>query len=64
MALAILGALGGIGYSIRKAGADSVRAELQPKLDACAGEIAKQNEALAALAKAQAEEQRAAGVRS
>lgn len=39
IALGILGMLGGIGYKIREAGADSVRAELQPKLTACEGKI-------------------------
>ena len=49
LALGILGALGGIGYSVRKAGADSVRAELQPKLDAANASIKAQNAALDAL---------------
>ena len=56
MALAILGALGGIGYSIRKAGADAVRAELEPKLKACetltaglSAQVKAQNEAVEAL---------------
>lgn len=56
IALAILGALGGIGYKVRQAGADSVRAELQPKLTACEGQVATmggqikaQNEAVDAL---------------
>lgn len=56
MALAVLGAIGGfVGYE-RKAGGDSVRAELQPKLTACqdqvstmSGQITKQNEAVASL---------------
>ena len=39
IALAILGTLGGIGYKVRQAGADSVRAELQPKLTACQTQI-------------------------
>ena len=55
LALGILGALGGIGYSIRKAGADAVRADLQPKIDACQASIEAQNAALEALRKAQAE---------
>ena len=59
LALAILGTLAGIGYSIRKAGADAVRAELQPKLDACAAAVQRQNDALAAL-KAEAEKKQAA----
>lgn len=50
LALGILGTLAGIGYSIRKAGADSVRAELQPKLDACAVEVEKHNAAARAMA--------------
>ena len=54
LALGILGTLAGIGYSIRKAGADAVRAELQPKMEACEGAVKAQNEALAAL-KAQAD---------
>ena len=39
MALAVLWAIGGfVGYE-RKAGADAVRAELEPKLTACQGQI-------------------------
>lgn len=38
-AIIILGMLGGIGYKVRQAGADSVRAELQPKLTACQTQI-------------------------
>ena len=49
LALGILGTLAGIGYSIRKAGADAVRAELEPKLQACADAVKAQNDALAAL---------------
>lgn len=59
LALAILGTLAGIGYSIRKAGADAVRAELQPKLEACEGAVKAQNDALAAL-KAEADKKQAA----
>ena len=55
--LALVAALTAFVAYERKAGADKVRAELAPKLAACAGEIAKQNEALAALAKVQAEKQ-------
>ena len=57
VALGILGTLAGIGYSIRKAGADAVRAELQPKLEACEGAVKAQNDALEALRKAGAEKQ-------
>ena len=58
LALGILGALGGIGYSIRKAGADAVRAELQPKLEECSAAVQRQNDALAAL-KAEADKKQA-----
>lgn len=65
IALAILGTLGGIGYKIREAGADSVRAELQPKLTACEGQIKaladetaqKQAQSAQALRKAEARAQ-------
>ena len=45
LALGILGTLAGIAYSIRKAGGDAVRAELEPKLQACAAEVERANEA-------------------
>jgi len=48
VALGILGALGGMAYSVRKAGYDAATAELQPKIDAAHNEIRKQNEAIAA----------------
>jgi len=56
IALAVLGALGGISYKIRESGKDAVRLELQPKLDACrqftetlSAQLRAQNEAVAAL---------------
>ena len=48
LALGILGTLAGIGYSIRKAGADAVRAELEPKIAACQTAVEAQNQAIAA----------------
>src|SRR5690349_18907057 len=39
IALAILGAVGTGVYKVKQWGADEVRAELQPKLDACEGRI-------------------------
>ena len=49
IALAILGSIAGlVGYE-RKAGADAVRAELQPKLDSCTAAVQQQNAAVAAL---------------
>ena len=60
LALAILGTLAGIGYSIRKAGADAVRAELQPKLDECAAAVQRQNDAIARLHEEAAKKQAAA----
>jgi len=57
IALAVLGAVGGFVAYERKAGGDSVRAELQPKLTACeglrdalGGQIKEQNAAVEALA--------------
>ena len=47
--LAVSAVLGTAAYNIRKAGADAVRAELQPKLEACEGTVKAQNDALAAL---------------
>ena len=47
--LAVSAVLGTAAYNIRKAGADAVRAELQPKLEACEGAVKAQNDALAAL---------------
>ncbi len=49
----LIGSLIGFVAMERKAGADSVRAVLQPKLDACQGEIKKQNDALEAVRKEQ-----------
>ena len=49
IALGILGALGGFVYKEREAGANKVRAELQPKLDACQASVEAQNKAVAAL---------------
>lgn len=49
LALAILGALGGIGYSIRKAGYDAAEAKYLPQIEQCHGEIKRQNDAVAAL---------------
>ena len=60
LALGILGTLAGIGYSIRKAGADAVRADLQPKLEACAGEVEKHNAAAKAMAEESARKAKAA----
>ena len=60
LALGILGALGGIGYSIRKAGADAVRAELEPKLTACNDAVQRQNDAIARLHEEAAKKQAAA----
>ena len=60
LALANLGTLGGIGYSIRKAGADSVRAELEPKLQACNDAVQRQNDAIARLHEEAAKKQAAA----
>ena len=60
LALGILGTLAGIGYSIRKAGADAVRAELQPKLDECAAAVQRQNDAIARLHEEAAKKQAAA----
>ncbi len=59
LALAILGALGGMGSSIRKTGYDAARAELQPQLEHCHGEIKRQNDAVAAL-KAESDRKQAA----
>lgn len=60
LALGILGMLAGIGYSIRKAGADAVRAELQPKLEACGAEVEKHNQAARVMAEESAKRQAAA----
>ena len=49
IALAILGSIAGlVGYE-RKAGADAVRAELQPQIESCKAAVAQQNAAVAAL---------------
>lgn len=44
-------------YKLKKWGGDEVRAELQPKLDACAGEVQKHNDAAKALAAESARKQ-------
>ena len=49
VALGILGTLAGVGYSIRKAGADAERAKLLPQLESCQASVKAQNDALASL---------------
>ncbi len=44
IAIAALGAIGGFVAAERKAGADKVRAELQPKLTACEGQVSAMGE--------------------
>lgn len=56
-AIAVMGMVGTAGYMVRKSGADSVRAELQPKLTACEGQIATQNSAIEAMRQEQARKQ-------
>lgn len=46
MFLAVAGVIGGAYHTVKKAGADEVRAELQPKLDAAQQQIKAQNEAV------------------
>lgn len=57
MALALLGAVGGFVAYERHAGADSVRAELQPKLTACTTQLTTQNAAIEAMRQEQAKKQ-------
>jgi septal ring factor EnvC (AmiA/AmiB activator) len=58
--IAFLGALGGLYYKVSSDGYDRGVASVQPKLDACQADIAKQNDALAALQAEQAKKQAAA----
>lgn len=58
--IVLIGSLVGFVAMERKAGADSVRAVLQPKLDACAGEVEKHNAAAKAMAEESAKRQAAA----
>ena len=58
MFLAVAGVIGAGYHQVKKSGADEVRAELQPKLEACEGAVKAQNEALAAL-KAEADKKQA-----
>ena len=54
----LVGGLVGLVAMERKAGGDSVRAQLQPKLTKCEGDVKAQNDALAAL-KAEADKKQA-----
>ena len=60
VALAVMGAIGTGVYKVKQWGGHEVRAELQPKVEACERELKKQNEAVDALAAEGAKKQAAA----
>ena len=63
MFLAVAGVIGAGYHQVKKSGADEVRAELQPKLEACEASVKAQNDALDTL-KAEATRKQAAAAQA
>lgn len=57
--LAVAGVIGGAYHTVKKSGYTEAEAEYKPKLEACAGEVDKQNKAVAAMAEETARRQAA-----